>query len=173
MNNLIIDLNQPQYIKLMEAPLRSYREYKPDLPDPELYSKLLSALTPKEDDPTEIVGPLEIIDCTDSDEIEPDTEEAIKYLEEEIELKTENKLNYYKAELNRLETGQEQLTKLSLEELLHYIDVYEEEIRLMKEDLNEVIANSNRRLTDDEKKSIRESIAEQLVNIVVDRSDTI
>lgn len=107
----------------------------------------------------------EVIDQTDSDDIEPDTQEAVEQLKKEIALFQTIHIDYYQEDLDRIANNQPQKTSLSKARLEELLTSNKEKMRLLKYDLAIVESHSQRGLTDKEKESIRQTAAEKMLRI--------
>lgn len=108
----------------------------------------------------------EVIDQTDSDDIEPDTQEAVEQLKKEIALFQTIHIDYYQEDLDRIANNQPQKTTLSKARLEELLTSSKEKMSLLKYDLAIVESHSQRRgLTDEEEESIRQAAAEKMVRV--------
>lgn len=150
------------------AILPSYDNKLPHLQDPAIFSSLKSTFYSKFNN-VPITTSTEIIDQTDSDEIEPDTEEAKKELEREIELLQTYHIDYYQQELDRIAKNQSQKTTLSKIMLEKLLADSQEEMRLLNYDFAIIDAHGKRHLSPDEQDFIKLTVAERLIKIKADQ----
>lgn len=142
----------------------------PRLQDPAVFALLLSALTSGASDVSN-TAPTEVIDQTDSDDIEPDTKEAIEQLKKEIALFQSIHIDYYQEDLDRIANNQPQKTTLSKARLEESLADSLEEMRLLKYDLAIAGERGKRKLTPEEKEFIKLTAAERLVKIKAEQLD--
>lgn len=136
----------------------------PRLQDPAVFALLLSALTSGSTDVSN-TAPTEVIDQTDSDDIEPDTKEAIEQLKKEIALFQCIHIDYYQEDLDRIANNQPQKTTYSKKELEEFLANNQEKLALLEDDLFITESHSKRGLTDTEEESIRQTAAEKMVRV--------
>lgn len=136
----------------------------PRLQDPAVFALLLSSLISGSSDVSDM-SPTEVIDQTDSDDIEPDTQEAVEQLKKEIALFQTVHIDYYQEDLDRIANNQPQKTTLSKARLEELLTSSKEKMRLLKYDLAIVESHSQRGLTDEEEESIRQTAAEKMVRV--------
>jgi len=142
----------------------------PRLQDSAVFTLLLSTLLSKASYVPNTTS-TEVIDQTDDSEIEPDTLEAIKQLEQEIDNITLYQLNYYQEDLDKLQRGQKTKTNYNQDELQYFIDLYDKEIKSLTYEINITKLHSQRQLTPEEKKGITETAAERMVKIKAEQRD--
>jgi len=110
----------------------------------------------------------DVIDETMNDDIEPDTPKVIAKFEKEIEYFRTHIVSYFEKELDKVRNGQtSQYSEKDLERQLRYC-----ELQLTEMELNLVILKRGAiGLTEDEKDTVREELAEKMVEIKEEQLD--
>ncbi|MDF7671471.1 Tox-REase-5 domain-containing protein [Orbaceae bacterium ESL0721] len=145
---------------MLSATLYPSHHTYPYLQDGLIYTLILRAFNSKK-----IPPPVsdEVIDLTDSQEIEPDNDAAIALLEREIELLKQYHIDNYQHELNLLESHgcfpfrEEQLKVLLAES--------KKQLRLLESELELTKLWAKRRLSPEEREFIKATAAERMVVI--------